>query len=98
MSIYTRETQYINLLSQRPYKVSELSEKEADLAAAEAVLEVVRKSAKHLTVKSRNMTKESLDLIIELRTDSGSALIRDMLDIACVTSASLMAHDGEVTF
>jgi len=27
MSIYTREAQYINLLSQRPYKVSELSEK-----------------------------------------------------------------------
>ena len=70
----------------------------SDLDAEEAVLEVVRKYAKHLTVKSRNMTKESLDLIIELRTDSGSKLVRDVLGMESVTSASLMAHDGEVTF
>ena len=70
----------------------------SDLGAEKEIMDAVQKYAKHSVVKSRNMTKSSLDLIIELRTDSGSALIRDMLDIACVTSASLMAHDGEVTF
>ena len=70
----------------------------SDLDGEEKILEVVRNYAKHLTVKSRNMTKESLDLIIELRTDSGSKLVRDVLGLECVTSASLMAHDGEVTF
>ena len=44
------------------------------------------------------MTKQSLDLIIELRTADGSNLIRDILSIASVESASLMSHDGEITF
>ena len=70
----------------------------SDLDAEEMILTVVRKFAKHPTVKSRNMTKASLDLIVELRTDAGSKLVREILDLESVTSASLMAHDGEVTF
>ena len=70
----------------------------SDLDAEEMIAAVVKKYAKHPTVKSRNMTKSSLDLIMELRTDTGSQLIREVLDIACVTSATLMTHDGEVTF
>ena len=70
----------------------------SDLDAEEMILSVVSKFAKHPTVKSRNMTKDSLDLIIELRTDAGSKLVREILDLESVTSASLMAHDGEVTF
>lgn len=70
----------------------------SDLDEEESIIRVVKKYAKHFAVKSRNMTKDSLDLIIELRTGEGSELIRDVLDIRSVTSASLMAHDGEVTF
>ena len=70
----------------------------SDLDAEEMILTVVRKFAKHPTVKSRNMTKASLDLIVELRTDAGSKLVREILSLESVTSASLMAHDGEVTF
>ena len=70
----------------------------SELDVEEEIVDVVKKYAKHPAVKSRNMTKASLDLIIELRTDSGSRLVREVLDIDCVTSASLMAHDGEVTF
>ena len=70
----------------------------SDLDAEEMILTVVRKFAKHPTVKSRNMTKASLDLIVELRTDAGSKLVRAILELESVTSASLMAHDGEVTF
>ena len=70
----------------------------SDLDAEEMILSVVSKFAKHPAVKSRNMTKDSLDLIIELRTDAGSKLVREILNLESVTSASLMAHDGEVTF
>ena len=70
----------------------------SDLDAEEMILSVVSKFAKHPAVKSRNMTKDSLDLIIELRTDAGSKLVREILSLESVTSASLMAHDGEVTF
>ena len=70
----------------------------SDLDAEESIIDVVKKHAKHFTVKSRNMTRDSLDLIIELRTSEGRTLIREVLDVHAVTSASLMAHDGEVTF
>ena len=53
---------------------------------------------KHLQVKSRNMTDVSLDLVIELRTGEGSALVRDVKKVSGVTAVSLLAHDGEVTF
>ena len=70
----------------------------SDLDGESAILAVVEKHAAHPVVKSRNMTKATLDLIIELRTADGSDLIRNLLKISSVESASLMSHDGEVTF
>ena len=69
-----------------------------DLDAEEIITETVRKYVKYVTVKSRNMTDVSLDLVMELRTAEGSALVRDVKKIAGVTAVSLLAHDGEVTF
>lgn len=69
-----------------------------ELDAEQKVIDVVRRYAKHYSVKSRNMTKASLDLIIELRVVDGSQLLCDVLSLDAVSSASLMAHDGEVTF
>ena len=69
-----------------------------DLDAEEAVVAAVKQYVKHLQVKSRNMTDVSLDLVIELRTNEGSALVRDVKKVAGVTAVSLLAHDGEVTF
>ena len=70
----------------------------SDPDAEEAVMAAVKTCAKHSTVKSRNMTKSTLDLVIELRTEAGSELIRKVLSIEAVESATLTAHDGEVTF
>ena len=69
-----------------------------DPDAEQIIMEIVRKFNKHSTVKSRNMTKDSLDMIIELRTNSGSELLKEILTLKGVTSASLLSHDGEVTF
>ena len=69
-----------------------------DPDAEAEIMAVVKQHAKHSTVKSRNMTKSALDLVIELRTASGSELLRGVLGVESVSHASLMAHDGEVTF
>ena len=69
-----------------------------DLDAEEAIVAAAKQYVKHLQVKSRNMTDVSLDLVIELRTAEGSALVRDVKKVAGVTAVSLLAHDGEVTF
>ena len=37
-------------------------------------------------------------MIIELRPSSESSLLKDVLGVDGVQSASLLSHDGEVTF
>ena len=66
--------------------------------AESKIMSIVKKYSKFSNVKSRNMTKDSLNMIIELRTSSGSDLLRDILGVDGVQSSSLLSHDGEVTF
>lgn len=70
----------------------------SNLHGESEIMDIVRAYVKHPAVKSRNTTKNSLDLIIELRTDAGSELVCKLMELDFVESASLMAHDGEVTF
>jgi len=70
----------------------------SDLDAEDAVAETVKKYTRFFSVKSRNMTADSLDLVVELRTAEGGALVRDVMNLKGITSASLLSHDGEVTF
>jgi hypothetical protein len=44
------------------------------------------------------MTAQSLDLTIELRTKEGAELLRKVMEVDSVGYASLLSHDGEVTF
>lgn len=69
-----------------------------DPDAEEAVSRTVEKYVKHFNVKSRNMTQNSLDLVVELRTAQGSQLLREVMALDGIVSASLLSHDGEVTF
>lgn len=62
------------------------------------VEKVLKQSVKHYHIKSRNMTSTTLDMIVELRTSQGSKLIKDIMAISGIESASLLSHDGEVTF
>lgn len=70
----------------------------SDIAAEDTVMEIVNKHARSCSVKSRNMTESSLDMVVELRTDAGSDLLQELLQLPAVRSASLLRHDGEVTF
>jgi len=69
-----------------------------DLDAEAVIAETIKKYVKNFHVKSRNMTANSLDLVFELRTGDGAELVRDIMRLESVTSASLLSHDGEVTF
>ena len=69
-----------------------------DLDAEDSVEQVVGKYAKNFNVKSRNMTETSLDLVLELRTAQGGELVKKVMQLEGVVSASLLSHDGEVTF
>lgn len=69
-----------------------------DFSVEEAVCKAVSEFVKHYHVKSRNMTRNTLDLVIELRTDRGREVVQRVMAVDGVTSVSLLSHDGEVTF
>ncbi len=64
----------------------------------QAVLDVVSKYAKSYKVKSRNLSKGRLDMVVELRVKDESGLVSEVAALDGMVGASLIAHDGEVTF
>ena len=58
----------------------------------------VKKWCKYFKVKSRNITKNQLNMIVELRTKKESELLNKICNVEGVEYVSLLDHDGEVTF
>lgn len=70
----------------------------SDYAAEAKIIDVVKKYSKYNKVKSRNLRTGNMDMIIEVRVKEESKLVQDIMNVKAVTAASLMSHDGEVTF
>lgn len=62
------------------------------------VLETVGRYTKSYKVKSRNLSKGRLDMVVELRVKDESGLVAEVAAMEGMIGASLIAHDGEVTF
>ena len=61
------------------------------------ILDAVKKYNKAYKVKSRTLTPTTLDMVIEINTNSESELIHELIAIDGVTSASILTHDGDIT-
>lgn len=70
----------------------------SDAAQEERVLELVKKFSRFYKVRSRNLSGGSLDMVVEVRVKEESVFVREVSSLETVQSASLIAHDGEVTF
>ena len=68
------------------------ADKEAD------VLDVAKRYSRFYKVRSRNISGGSMDMIVEVRVKEESAFVKEVCAVDSVQSASLIAHDGEVTF
>jgi len=64
----------------------------------EDILAVVAKETSYYKVKSRNITGEQLNLVIELKTKAESTLLSEVSALEGIDYTSLIDHDGEVTF
>lgn len=62
------------------------------------VMEIVKECTKFYRVKSKNLTKRGLDMIVEVRTDSEKELMDKLGSMDKLDSVSLLAHDGETRF
>ena len=65
-----------------------------DINIESLIMSKVKEHSKYSTIKSRNMTQNNLDLVIELRTDSASKFLQEITALNGVVSASLLS-DGE---
>jgi len=70
----------------------------SEVAAEEKVLEIVKNYSRFYKVKSRNITSQGLDMIVEVRVKEEGAFVRQVAELSQVHAASLISHDGEVTF
>lgn len=66
--------------------------------AEEEILEIVKNVAGYYKVKSRSLSAEQLDMVVELRVKEEKELVREIGSLKSVHTISLLAHDGEVTF
>ncbi len=69
----------------------------SDIDSDTAILQTVAKYSQSYKIKSKNLTPTTLDMIVEVKVDAESRLVREVLEIEGVTSASLISHDGEIT-
>ena len=59
---------------------------------------IVNKYCKTYTEKSRTITNDSVNLVMELRVQEGVLLTQELSEETDVYTVSLLKHDGEVTF
>lgn len=65
---------------------------------AESVFQTVAKYDKHYSVKSRNLTRESVDFLMEIRLKNYEELLKELHEIKGVTSVSVAEQRGESVF
>lgn len=64
----------------------------------EAVKQVLEENTKWYQIKSRNLSASGMDMIVELKTKQEDTLAQRILAVPGVENATLMTHDGEVTY
>lgn len=70
----------------------------SDAEKEKQVLELAGKYSRFYKVKSRNITARGMDMIVEVRVKEEAAFVKEVSALEAVETASLIAHDGEVTF
>lgn len=66
--------------------------------AEEQIVEIVKANTAYMKIKSRNITKVNMDMVIELRTKTDRELVTALHGVEHVQAVSLLSHDGEVTY
>ena len=62
------------------------------------ILDVIKRNCSLSLVKSRNVSKDHMDMAIEIRTRQQNQLINELMDLEGVISASIVSYNGDATF
>lgn len=69
-----------------------------DYKSEKVIEDIINNHCTRYKVKARNLTKQKLDMAIEVHTKKGMELLEQLMAVESVISASLLDHEGEVTF
>lgn len=69
-----------------------------DNNCAEAIYNIVKKYDKHYHVKSRNLTQDAVDFLLEIKVKNSEALLEELSQLKSITNVSLVAHKGESVY
>lgn len=69
-----------------------------DYDVEDELITVVKDFCKYYKIKSRNLSEDNLDIIIEVRVKDDGALVKEVFKLNGIKNASLLTHDGEVSF
>ncbi|MGN0728807.1 DUF4956 domain-containing protein [Treponema sp.] len=62
------------------------------------IMALVEKHCKYFTVKSRAFSNGKINMVVEIRAKNDSELLQEVAALSDVTSSTILAHDGEVTY
>lgn len=63
----------------------------------EEIMKIINDTCRYARTRARNVTKTSLNLAVEVKTEDQKGLLSGLMGMDSVTSASLVEHDGNVT-
>ncbi|MBR2310418.1 MAG: DUF4956 domain-containing protein [Oscillospiraceae bacterium] len=61
------------------------------------IMEIVKAFCPYNKIRARNVSKSGMNLAIEIKAEDPSGLISRLMALECISSASLVEHDGEIT-
>lgn len=62
------------------------------------LVKILKEHGGHYSIKSRNISSSGMNMIIELRTKQEVELVRKVSQLKSVNNATIMTHEGEVTY
>ncbi len=80
-------------INKKPY-VLVVNSKDTD--SEEEIVKRIADNSKGYRIKSRNLKKSGLDMIVEVATSSEKELIGSLNELETVVNVSLLTHEGEV--
>ncbi len=78
-----------------PYLLIVSTEKDKD---DNEVIKCVKKHCRNMKVRNRNLTKNTKEFIIEVKTKNDSVLTKELVQLDGILSVNMLSHDGELRF
>lgn len=68
------------------------------LNSEEKILSIIKENSKYYIIRSKNITKKTIDMTIEFRANNEEKLISDLNKIKSIDSISILSHNGEAGY